>query len=45
MPEPCEVRCNKIATVRVWDKIILYKITEMTQNALTDMLIKIKTVF
>jgi mRNA-degrading endonuclease toxin of MazEF toxin-antitoxin module len=45
MPEPCEVRCNKIATVRVWDKIILDKISELTPNALTNVLNIVKTVF
>jgi len=45
MPELCEVRCNKIATVRVWDKIILNKISQLTPSALTSLLGKIKTVF
>lgn len=45
MPEPCEVRCNKIATVRVWDKIILDKITELNPKALADLLDIVKTVF
>jgi len=45
MPEPCEVRCNKIATVRVWDKIILDKISELTPKALADLLSIIKTAF
>jgi mRNA-degrading endonuclease toxin of MazEF toxin-antitoxin module len=45
MPEPCEVRCNKIATIRIWDKIILDKISELTPNALADVLRIIKTAF
>ncbi|MDB5122181.1 MAG: type toxin-antitoxin system PemK/MazF family toxin [Mucilaginibacter sp.] len=45
MPELCEVRCNKIATVRVWDKIILDKISEVTPTALTELLMIVKTVF
>jgi len=45
MPELCEVRCNKIATVRVWDKIILHKVSEVTPNALAYILKVVKTVF
>jgi mRNA-degrading endonuclease toxin of MazEF toxin-antitoxin module len=45
MPEACEARCNKIATVRVWDKIILDKISEMTPKALGELIGIIKTVF
>jgi mRNA-degrading endonuclease toxin of MazEF toxin-antitoxin module len=45
MPEPCEVRCNKIATIRVWDKIILDKITELTPKALADLLGIVRTAF
>jgi hypothetical protein len=45
MPEPCEVRCNKIATVRIWDKIILNKISEMMPTALTELLMIVKTAF
>ncbi len=45
MPEPCEVRCNKIATIRVWDKIVLNKISELTPNALIDLLNIVRTVF
>jgi len=45
MPESCEVRCNKIATVRVWDKIILDKVSELTPEALADLLNIVKTAF
>lgn len=45
MPEPCEVRCNKIATIRVWDNIILDKISEVTPQALTDIINIIRTAF
>jgi hypothetical protein len=45
MPEPCEVRCNKIASVRVWDKIILSKISEIAPNALSWLINRIKASF
>ena len=45
MSELCEVRCNKIATVRIWDKTILHKISEVTPNALNSILNIVKTVF
>ena len=45
MPKLCEVRCNKIATIRIWDKFVLDKISELKQDALTTLLSKVKTVF
>jgi len=45
MPEPCEVRCNKIATVRVWDKIILNKISEIAPYALSDLINRVRASF
>lgn len=45
MPEVCEVRCNKIVTVRVWDKIILDKVSELTPKALKDIINIVKTAF
>lgn len=45
MPEICEARCNKIATVRVWDKIILDKISELTPKGLNELIYLVKTVF
>lgn len=45
MPETCEIRCNKIATVRVWDKTILGKISELTPKVLSDITALVKTVF
>ena len=45
MPETCEIRCNKIATVRVWDKFILDKISELTPKALNDITDLVKTAF
>jgi mRNA-degrading endonuclease toxin of MazEF toxin-antitoxin module len=45
MPEVCEVRCNKIATVRIWDKIVLDKISEFKPESFAKLLMIIKTVF
>lgn len=43
MPELCEVRCNKIATVRVWDKVILDKISAVKTEVLSSIIDKIKS--
>lgn len=43
MPELCEVRCNKIATVRVWDKVILDKISTVKAEGLSAIIDKIKS--
>lgn len=45
MPQICEVRCNKIATIRTWDEIIHDKITEVNSKALADIISKIKFSF
>ena len=43
MPQICEVRCNKIATVRVWDKIILNKISELLPEVNALIIEKVKS--
>jgi mRNA-degrading endonuclease toxin of MazEF toxin-antitoxin module len=43
MPEACEVRCNKIATVRVWDKVILDKISTVKAKGLSVIIDKVKS--
>jgi len=45
MPEICEVRCNKIATIRIWDKLVLDKISSLTSTALTQLLGIVKSTF
>lgn len=45
MPQVCEARCNKIATVRVWDKIIMDKVSALTKQGLDEILRKVKSVF
>jgi mRNA-degrading endonuclease toxin of MazEF toxin-antitoxin module len=38
MPQASEVRCNKIATIRIWDKIVLDKLSAVTPAALQAIL-------
>lgn len=45
MPQICEVRCNKIATIRMWDKIIIDKISEVNPETLAAVISKIKLGF
>lgn len=45
MPQLCEVRCNKIATIRVWDEIILDKISKVNPEALAAIISKVKFSF
>ncbi len=45
MPQLCEVRCNKIATVRLWDKIILDKVSALMTENLAELLKKVKSSF
>lgn len=45
MPQVCEARCNKIATVPVWDKIIMDKVSALTKQGLDEILRKVKSVF
>lgn len=45
MPKTCEVRCNKIATIRVNDKLIIGKVSEMKPGSLKYILDKVKQVF
>jgi mRNA-degrading endonuclease toxin of MazEF toxin-antitoxin module len=40
-----EVRCNKIMTIRVWEKQIIGKISEANPQILSDILQLIKKVF
>ncbi|RYE09030.1 MAG: type II toxin-antitoxin system PemK/MazF family toxin [Sphingobacteriaceae bacterium] len=45
MPQICEARCNKIATVRIWDKIVLNKISTLTPEGLEPLLYILRSVF
>ena len=40
-----EVRCNKIMTIRIWDKQIVGKLSEVTPEALTKILQLVKNTF
>lgn len=45
MPQRCEVRCNKITTIRVWDKLIVDKISAMKPTGLKKVLALVKRAF
>jgi hypothetical protein len=40
-----EVRCNKIMTIRVWEKQIVGKISELSPHSLYNMLQLVKEAF
>jgi mRNA-degrading endonuclease toxin of MazEF toxin-antitoxin module len=40
-----EVRCNKIMTIRIWDKQIIGKLSEVTPKAMKELLRKVKEAF
>ncbi|MFB9843248.1 type II toxin-antitoxin system PemK/MazF family toxin [Mucilaginibacter ginsenosidivorans] len=45
LPYGSEVRCNKIMTIRVWEKQIIGKISEVNSQTLSGILHLIKRVF
>lgn len=45
MPQISEARCNKIATVRIWDKIVLDKISSLAPEGLEPLLYIVRSVF
>jgi len=40
-----EVRCNKIMTIRIWEKQIIGKLSEVTSKAREELLKKVKEAF
>lgn len=45
MPEVCEIRCNKISTIRVWNKIILGQVSNLTPKGLNNLIAIVKSTF
>ena len=45
LPNESEVRCNKIMTIRVWEKQIVGKISGVNGEALSDILEIVRKVF
>lgn len=45
LPENSEVRCNKVMTIRVWDKQIVGKLSEVKAPALQRIIKKVKSTF
>lgn len=45
LPENSEIRCNKIMTIRVWDKQIVGKLSEVKTNVLQKIMSKVKSAF
>lgn len=45
MPKSCEIQCNKIATIREWEKLIKGKVSEVKPKVLEDILNTVRRVF
>ncbi|MGX5691164.1 type II toxin-antitoxin system PemK/MazF family toxin [Arcticibacter tournemirensis] len=45
LPENSEIRCNKIMTIRVWDKQIIGKLSEVNAASMEKILAVVKKVF